>query len=660
MDRRLAAILAADVVGYSRLMGENEEDTQQRLRAYLEKIKELSEKHRGRVFGAFGDAVIVEFASPVESLRSAIEIQNHMRDVNEALPADRRMLIRIGINLGDVLVEQDNLYGDGVNIAARLEGLAPPGGVAISEEVFRLVHRKLDCTFQDGGQMRVKNIDDPVHVYYVAERGNAEPGWDVALPRPASLVALPASKPRTAAAWRVAIAGALALLAGLYFAQDIRPTRDDVTPGNKISIAVLPIKNLSADPDQQYISDGFTNDIITDLSKFDELYVPSSHSSYFYEGRAEPLEDIAAALRVRYILEGSLQKDNRTLRINAQLIDARSGSHVWADRYSYPEVNDLFAIQDSIVDQVVNKIVANINPEKLALVTHSVRTTDMEAQELYWKGVQVFGDECEFKEVCDESRDLFEQAIAKDENFARAHGWLAYVIAQGWYHDFYDASELETAKAHALKAVELDGGDFENHWSLGEVEHRMGDMDDAYTSFVQAIELNGNDANLLANWSEILNKRGEQKEALKAINKAIALSPVDTPDYFYWNKAYIEYFMKDHNASLASLDKMKAKPIWAGSLRAADLARLGKSAEAQQEMTLFLTSTDGEGPWSLSTEYDTEASSFARQEDAIYWLEGLKMAGLPRGEDLPADVSKRLFAEPGQEAAPDATGKAAQ
>lgn len=441
---------------------------------------------------------------------------------------------------------------------------------------------------------------------------------------------------------RMFLALALAtVLPGLYFVDQMR-LKDELGGSDKISVAVLPIKNLSADPGQQYISDGFTNDIITDLSKFDELYVPSSHSSFFFEGKEEPLEEIAAALRVRYILEGSVQTENKSLRINAQLIDVKSGNHVWADRYSYPDASDLFAIQDSIVDEVVNKIVVNINPEKLKLVTHSVRTSDMNAQELYWQGVKTFGEQCETKDACDKSRSLFEQALAEDPNFARAHGWLAYVIAQGWYFGFYDASELPLAEKHALKAVALDGSDFENFWSLGEVQQRMGSMDAAAASYQQAIKLNGNDANLLANWAEFLNKRGERQQALDSIDEAIVLSPVDTPDYFYWDKAYILFFMKEHDGALATMERMKKKPVWSGALMAANFARLGNIAEAQKEMTMFLAATDEGTAWTLSSEYDTEASTFSQRDDAVYWLGALKIAGMPPGDKLPADIAGEL------------------
>jgi tetratricopeptide (TPR) repeat protein len=340
------------------------------------------------------------------------------------------------------------------------------------------------------------------------------------------------------------------------------------------------------------------------------------------------------------VLEGSVQKENNSLRINAQLIDARSGDHVWADRYSYPDASDLFAIQDSIVDEVVKEIVGNINPEKLALVTHSVRTTNMEAQELYWKGVETYGEECETKEVCDESRKLFQQALALDPGFARAHGWLAYVIAQGWYHGFYEEVELQTASRHAKRAVELDGKDFENHWSLAEVQHRMGDVDAAYASFRTAMSLNGNDADLLANWSEILNKMGQQAQALETIEDAFERTPRATPDYFYWYKAFYLYFMKKHQESLDTLDMMKDEAIWAGALRAANLARLARTSSANKEMDKYLKDTGGE--WTLETEYVTEAATFKDFEDAFYWLEGLWMAGMPKGDNLPDKIAARL------------------
>ena len=263
MDRRLAAILAADVVGYSRLMGEAEEETHERLHSYLDKIKQISAQHNGRVFGTFGDSVIVEFASPVESVRCAIEIQAFLHGINATVPPGRQMLVRIGINLGDVLVEDENLYGDGVNIAARLESLALPGGITISDEVFRQVNKKIDCKFQDMGEKHIKNIAEPVHIYNVIPQDSVNGGAvTCTAARKIRQLTLPIVS-GISCCWIVAV-----------YINNKSNIVDAKAGYDKPSVAVLPFKNLSNNSDQKYISDGITSDITTDLSKFEELYVP--------------------------------------------------------------------------------------------------------------------------------------------------------------------------------------------------------------------------------------------------------------------------------------------------------------------------------------------------------------------------------------------------
>lgn len=264
----------------------------------------------------------------------------------------------------------------------------------------------------------------------------------------------------------------------------------------------------------------------------------------------------------------------------------------------------------------------------------------MDAQKLYVKGVKAFGEECDIRKLCDLSRSYFEKAVALDKYFARAHGWLAYVLAQGWYHDFYDTADLNRAKEHAKIAVELDEDDFENHWSLGEVEHRLDNLNGAHDAFRNAIRLNPNEPNLIANWAEILNKIGEQEKALTQIRKAISLMPVNTPDYFYLNKAYIEYFAHRHTDSLESLDEMASDPVWATQLRAANLALLGLREEARKNMKKFLG--DSGDDWTLPREHEKEASMFRKSEDGFLWLLGLYLSGMKEGEGLPADIIAKL------------------
>ncbi len=303
MERRLAAILAADVVGYSRLVREDEEGTLRTLSAYREVIDGLVAEHRGRIFGSAGDSVIAEFASPVEAVRCAAEVQRKLGERNANLPGDRRMEFRIGVNLGDVVVEGDNLLGDGVNVAARLQELADPGGVCVSAIVFDQMEGKTNLAFADLGEQQVKNIAKPVRAYKVL----VEPG--------AAAVTVPGPQPRRS------------------------PVPD------KPSIAVLPFVNMSADPEQEYFSDGITEDLITDLAKISGLFVASRNAVFRYKGEAVEPQRVSQELGVRYVLEGSVRKAGDRVRISAQLIDPPTGYHLWAERYDR-DLTDIFALQD--------------------------------------------------------------------------------------------------------------------------------------------------------------------------------------------------------------------------------------------------------------------------------------------------------------------------
>ncbi len=301
MERRLAAILAADVVGYSRLMGADEEATLATLNAYREVIDRLVMGLHGRVFGSAGDSVIAEFASPVEAVRCAVEIQQEIEARNANLAEDRRMRFRIGVNLGDVMAEGDNLFGDGVNVAARLESLAKPGGICVRRNVRNQVRDKLDLGFEDLGEVKVKNIARPIRIFYVKMSAVVRPTQG-----------------------------------------NNKDSLSSSLSSDKPSIAILPFTNMSGDPEQAYFSDGITEDIITELSRFRNLFVVARNSSYAYKNRNTKIHEIAQELGVKYVLEGSIRKAGNRVRINAQLVEASTGNHLWAERYDR-ELGDIFA-----------------------------------------------------------------------------------------------------------------------------------------------------------------------------------------------------------------------------------------------------------------------------------------------------------------------------
>src|SRR5512145_1025085 len=412
--RKLTTILAADVAGYSRLMGDNEEATLRTLKAYREIIDGLIARHDGRIFGTAGDSVVAEFSSAVEAVRAAISIQEELKVRNAELAEQRQMKFRIGINVGDVMVEGGDLFGDGVNVAARLEGLAQPGGICISGSAFDQVKNKLSIGFENIGPQAVKNIAEPVPALRV-------------VPGPVSVQgtrAMPAARKR----WRIPVVAAAVVLI-VAIAGSVawwQPWAPKVDPGSaarmahplpdKPSIAVLPFANISGDKEQEYFSDGITNDIITELSKFSNLFVIASNSVFTYKGKAVKVNEVGRDLGVRYVIEGSVQKAAGRVRINAQLIDAATSRHLWADRYDR-DLKDVFAVQDEITKSIVTALEVILTGDEQQRAAR--RYTDvLEAYDLFLRGRNYLfaGRETGVfmrgtREAHSQARELFERAI---------------------------------------------------------------------------------------------------------------------------------------------------------------------------------------------------------------------------------------------------------
>ena len=348
MERKLAAILSADVKGYSRLMGEDEEATIHTLTAYREVMTTLIQRHRGRVVDSPGDNLLAEFASAVDAVRCAVEVQHELRVRNTELPAQRKMEFRIGLNVGDVVVEGEKLYGDGVNIAARLEGLAEPGGICISRTVHDQVENKLVLSYEYLGEQTVKNIAKPVRVWRVREPEVAAPAESTSVLRQAQHERLSDSVTPSSS--------------GQALSQpQSDPYASMLTLPDKPSIAVLPFANMSGDPEQEYFSDGITEDLITDLSKLSGLFVIARQSVFTYKGKPVKVQEVSRELGVRYVLEGSVQKAAERVRITAQLVDATTGHHLWAERYDRP-FKDIFALQDEITRRIVGALEVKLTP----------------------------------------------------------------------------------------------------------------------------------------------------------------------------------------------------------------------------------------------------------------------------------------------------------
>jgi adenylate cyclase len=400
--RKLAAILAADVVGYSRLTGIDEEGTLKRLRNLRrELIDPAVSIHRGRIVKTTGDGILIEFSSVVDAVRCALDVQRGMDSRNSDFPAEQRIEFRVGINLGDVVVEGEDLLGDGVNVAARLEGISDPGGICISDAAYHQVRDKLDVDFEDAGEQQLKNIARPVRIYRLR------------LDKPA--LPLP----------------------------------------DKPSIAVLPFQNMSGDPEQEYFADGIVEDIITALSQFKSLFVIARNSSFTYKGKAVDIKQVGRELGVRYVLEGSVRKPANRIRITGQLIDATTGAHIWAERYDR-DLTDIFAVQDEITECVAGAI----EPELLKIEGRAAisRTENLNAWDTIRQGIWHLHQVR--RENAIRARELFRDAIKLDPKLPEAHLWLGRVsgslLAFGWSSD--RAADLREGTEAALKAVSSTSG----------------------------------------------------------------------------------------------------------------------------------------------------------------------------------------------------------
>ena len=388
MERRLAAVLIADVVGYSRLLEEDEAGTLAALAQQRASILEpIVSAHAGRIVKLMGDGVLIEFGSAVNAVAGALELQRRMAEANEPLPKTRQIILRIGINLGDVIGEGEDIYGEGVNIAARLEALAEPGGTCISAKVHEEVHGKLNCTFEDMGEQTIKNIARPVRAYRL---------------RPDKVI------------------------------DGASPGRPALSLPDKPSIAVLPFQNMSGDPEQEYFADGMVEDIITALSRLRWLFVIARNSSFTYKGRAVDVKQVGRELGVRYVLEGSVRKAGKRVRITGQLIDASTGAHLWADRFD-GELADIFDLQDQVTASVVGAIAPKLEQAEIERAKRKP-TESLDAYDYFLRGMAAFHQLT--RPSNDEALALFSRAIELDPDFASAYGMAARCYLQrkgfGW------------------------------------------------------------------------------------------------------------------------------------------------------------------------------------------------------------------------------------
>ena len=540
MERKLTAILSADVKGYSRLMGDNEEATIRTLTAYREVMTTLIQQHRGRVVDSPGDNLLAEFASAVDAVQGAIEIQQALKVRNAELPDDRKMEFRIGINVGDVIVEGERLYGDGVNIAARLEGLAEPGGICVSGTVYDQVENKLALSYEYVGEQEVKNIAKPVRMWRIRleeeERQEAEDSASqkAKVKGQKSKVEEPKLR-RVRPAHRMAISFVLlvgVITATWYLARSLlSPQHSVLSPQaapaalplpDKPSLVVLPFVNMSEDPKQDYFSDGLTEDLTTALSQISSLFVIARNSAFTYKGKAVKVQEVGKELGVQYVLEGSVRRANGQVRITAQLIDAATDAHLWAERYDRP-LKDIFALQDEIVQKIVTTLKLQLTLREQGYLVR--KTTDnLEAYDYFLRGTE---DYWRFtKDTNAQAQQMYEKAIDLDPQYAAAYASLGMTHWLDWTWQWsQDRQSLEQAFALTQKAIALDDSLSLAHSVLGLVYVHKKQYERAIAEGQRAITLAPNDAEGYVNLGIILNFAGRPEETIRLVEKAIRLNP---------------------------------------------------------------------------------------------------------------------------------------
>jgi adenylate cyclase len=541
----LAAILAADVAGYSRLMGADEEGTLAHLKAFRKTLVDPKiVEHRGRIVKTTGDGMLVEFASAVDAARCAIQVQHGMAEQNIAVPQVKRIEFRIGIHVGDIIIDDNDIFGDGVNIAARLEGIAEPGAICISDDAHRQIRGKVDCAFNDMGQQNLKNIAEPMRAW----RSQLDANFPPATPLKSS----------------------------------IEPPQP-IPPPDKPSIAVLPFQNMSGDPEQEYFADGMVEDIITELSRIKGLLVIARNSTFTYKGQSVDIRKAAAELGVKYVLEGSVRRAGRHVRITAQLIEAQTGGHVWAERYDR-ELLGIFELQD----EITRSVVATLQTEIIFLegsLAERTTTPDLHTWTMTKKAWRQFYGLT--KESLTEALKLARSVIESDPASAEGYKLLSLVTSHYVFMGFAEQSEklIDEARQSIQTALRITENDEHSNWGLGIV---LASFDEKYAeaeaAYKRSIEINPNFSLGYGSYGTLLAYAGRADESIEKTQYAIRLNPRDPSIFFRYSALSIAYFVLsdfEQSRKWAQLSIERKPDWWVGhALVIASMVRLGKKGDA--------------------------------------------------------------------------------
>lgn len=570
VQRRLAAVMAADVVGYSRMMERDEATTLAALKDRRRRVlNPLLAVHQGRIVKLMGDGFLAEFGSAVNAVECAIASQQGLDTANDGIAEDSRVIMRIGISLGDVVVEGSDLYGDGVNIAARLEQLAEPGGILVSGSVHDFLRNHPEIAFEDAGLQQLKNISTPVH------------SWRI----------------KSTSRWKPAEAK---------------------VPSGKPTIAVLPLTNMSGDPAKSYFSDGITEDIITELSRFRSLRVIARNSSFQYCDKAVDIRRAGQELGAQYVVEGSVRTAGSRVRITAQLIDAVTGNHIWSERYDR-DVQDLFDVQDEVTRTIVATVTGRVESIEIEGATRR-RTENSTAYDAVLRGMELLRGSERADNVA--ATQSFERAIELDPRFALAHAYLAISLLVEHRYDSASEEIKERAVEEGLTAVRLDPCESRCHQFLAQAYRFHGDFDLAIMHFQRALALNPNDATGLALMGSVLGIAGRPEEGAEMIRQAMMLNPFH-PSWYWGQLAIVLYAARRYEEALEA-DRRGADQtqFWYLARMAACQAQLGKTEEAKSLVAEVLRRKPDFRLSAIKLKYRNEA-------DTEHVLDGMRKAGLP-------------------------------
>ena len=517
MERRLSTIVAMDVVGFSKMMSENEEATLELLTERRNVVDSIIKEHEGRIFNTAGDSVVAEFTSPVKAAECAIEVQNKNQTLNEFDEEKKTMNFRVGINMGDVMVTTDNLYGDTINIAARLEASAVPDGICISKNVYDMINLKIKVSYEDAGELDLKNIGRPIPAFHIVPaRGGTR---------------------------------------GLRHADEVPKVKIERPEAG--SLAVMLFKNLSNDDEQAYFCEGFSEDLISALSRYRKLTVLSSNASFSYTDKNKLPNEIGKELGVRYILDGKVRKLGAKMRITASLLAAGSGNNLWSNNFD-TTINEIFDTQDELVGTIVSTIVGSVEQDHIRNLSNA-RLENMEAYDLVLQGLEYHRRSSISADNNKKALELFTKATEVDPNYARAHAWKCCSLANNsdWFPNDMPENWMQEAQAAVGKALELDPNDPEAHRIMGAIRLLFeGDTDKAVFHHQKAIEMCPSDTFHISRYAILLVYLGDPEAGLKEIKKAMRIDPFGT-DLMYEAEGLCYFWLKDFERAKTSFKRMQ-------------------------------------------------------------------------------------------------------